>query len=274
MKNVLILVGAGQIGLAIVRRIGYGKKIIVADNNIDNAIKTSNTLNQSGFDSVYYQVDISNQESILNLIKQSKKHGKITMFVNSAGVSPSQASIETILKVDLYGTAILLDEIGKVIEPNGVGLTISSQSGHRLDKLSKEQDLLLATTDCDKLLDLSFLKKENIKDTLHAYQLSKYCNHKRVMFESLKWAKKNARINSISPGIVITPLALDELNGINADFYQKMIKEMPINRTATPDEIANVAELLLTEKGQWITGSDFLVDGGATANYFYKEYVK
>ena len=203
------------------------------------------------------------------MIEEAKKYGEIAMLINGAGVSPSQVSIETILKVDLYGTAVLLEEVGKVIKEGGVGVTISSQSGYRMKDLGAEIDNQLATTPTEELLDLEVLQIKNIKDTLHAYQLAKRCNVKRVMGCAVKWGEKGARINSISPGIVVTPLAIYEFNGPRGDFYKNMFAKCPARRPATADEVANVAELLMSPKGAFITGSDFLIDGGATASYFY-----
>lgn len=203
------------------------------------------------------------------MIEEAKKYGEIAMLINGAGVSPSQVSIETILKVDLYGTAVLLEEVGKVIKEGGVGVTISSQSGHRMKDLGAEIDNRLATTPTEELLDLEVLQIKNIKDTLHAYQLAKRCNVKRVMGCAVKWGEKGARINSISSGIVVTPLAIDEFNGPRGDFYKNMFAKCPARRPATADEVANVAELLMSPKGAFITGSDFLIDGGAIASYFY-----
>ncbi|MDE6720180.1 MAG: SDR family oxidoreductase, partial [Treponemataceae bacterium] len=195
----------------------------------------------------------------------------IAYLVNAAGVSPSQAPVEAILKVDLYGTAVLLEEVGKVIKTGGVGVTISSQSGHRMKQLTPEEDELLATTPTEELLQLEILRPENIRDTLHAYQIAKRCNEKRVMFEAVRWGTRGARINSISPGIIVTPLAIDEFNGIRGDFYKNMFAKCPAHRPGTADEVANVAELLLGDKGAFITGADFLIDGGAIAAYFYGE---
>ena len=203
------------------------------------------------------------------MIEEAKKYGEIAMLINGAGVSPSQASIETILKVDLYGTAVLLEEVGKVIKEGGVGVTISSQSGYRMKDLGAEIDNRLATTPTEELLDLEVLQIKNRKDTLHAYQLAKRCNVKRVMGCAVKWGEKGARINSISSGIVVTPLAIDEFNGPRGDFYKNMFAKCPARRPATADEVANVAELLMSPKGAFITGSDFLIDGGAIASYFY-----
>ncbi|CAI3547138.1 MULTISPECIES: SDR family oxidoreductase [Clostridium] len=268
-KDVMILTGAGQIGMAIARRIGFGKKIVIGDKKIENAQDISKIMNDAGFDTEPFEMDLSSRESILNLIAKAQEYGEISMLVNAAGVSPSQAPIEAILKVDLYGTAVLLEEVGKVIAHGGVGVTISSQSGHRMAALSKDADERLATTPTEELLSLEILQPENIKDTLHAYQMAKRCNEKRVMAESIKWGVRGARINSISPGIIVTPLAIDEFNGPRGDFYKNMFAKCPAGRPGTADEVANVAELLMSTQGAFITGSDFLIDGGATASYFY-----
>lgn len=266
-KDVMILTGAGQIGMAIARRMGAGMKIVIGDKNVENAQKIAQIMNEAGFDAEAVEMDLANRESILKLIETAKQYGEIAMLVNAAGVSPSQASIETILKVDLYGTAVLLEEVGKVIKPRGVGVTISSQSGWRMPALTAKEDELLATTPTEQLLQLDLLN--SIKDTLHAYQMAKRCNEKRVMAESIKWSERGAQINAIAPGIVVTPLAIDEFNGPRGDFYKNMFANCPAKRPGTADEIANVAELLMSDRGAFITGSTFLIDGGATASYFY-----
>ena len=268
-KDVLILTGAGQIGMAIARRMGHGKKIVIGDKKQENAEAITKIMNEAGFDAVCVQMDLSSRESIKALIAKAQTYGDIKMLVNAAGVSPSQAPIEAILKVDLYGTAVLLEEVGKVIAEGGVGVTISSQSGHRMPALTPEEDEQLATTPAEELLSLDILQPSNIRDTLHAYQLAKRCNVKRVMAEAVKWGQRGARVNSISPGIIVTPLALDEFNGPRGDFYKNMFAKCPAGRPGTADEVANVAELLMSDKGAFITGSDFLADGGATAAYFY-----
>ena len=268
-KEVMILTGAGQIGMTIARRMGHGMKILIGDKKPENAQTIAKIMKDAGFDTEAMEMDLSSRESIKKLIAKAQEYGDIAMLVNAAGVSPSQAPVEAILKVDLYGTAVLLEEVGKVIKEGGVGVTISSQSGHRLPALTPEEDELLACTPTEGLLDLAVLQPENIRDTLHAYQLAKRCNEKRVMAESVKWGEKGARINSISPGIIVTPLAIDEFNGPRGDFYKNMFAKCPAGCPGTADEVANVAELLMSEKGAFITGADFLIDGGATASYFY-----
>ena len=265
----MLLTGAGQIGMAIARRMGYGMKIVIGDKKPENLQAVSQAMNEAGFDTIAMEMDLSSRQSIQKLIAEAEKWGDITMLVNAAGVSPSQAPVEAILKVDLYGTAVLLEEVGKAIAPGGVGVTISSQSGHRMPALPPEVDEQLACTPTEDLLKLPVLQSENIRDTLHAYQLAKRCNEKRVMAEAVKWGEKKARINSISPGIIVTPLALDEFNGPRGSFYKNMFAKCPAGRPGTADEVANVAELLLSDKGAFITGADFLIDGGATSSYFY-----
>lgn len=269
MKSVMLVTGAGQIGLAIARRMGAGMKIVIATRRLESGKRVAELLNNAGFDAAATQMDLGKRESIVAAIAMAQEFGPVTMLVNAAGVSPSQASIKQILRVDLYGTSVMLEEVGRVIAPGGVGVTISSQSGWRMPALTPEEDELLATTPADELLKLDMLQPGNIRDTLHAYQMAKRCNVKRVMAESVKWGERGARINSISPGIIVTPLALDEFNGPRGGFYKNMFAKCPAGRPGTADEVANVAELLMGSKGAFITGADFLTDGGATASYFY-----
>jgi len=268
-KGVMLVTGAGQISMAIARRLGYGKKIVMGDKNLGNAIAIAEIMNNAGYDVEPVEMDLSSRESIQAMIQKAQEYGRIKMLVNGAGVSPSQAPIEAILKVDLYGTAVLLEEVGKVIEQGGVGVTISSQSGWRMPQLTAEEDRALATTPTEELLQLELLQKDNIKDTLHAYQLAKRCNEKRVMAQSVEWGRRGARINAIAPGIIVTPLAVDEFNGPRGDFYKNMFAKCPAGRPGTADEVANVAELLMSDRGAFITGSTILMDGGATASYYY-----
>ena len=268
-KDVMIVTGAGQISMAIARRIGHEKKIVLGDRNMDNCSTIAGIMNSAGFDVEPFEMDLSDRSSIQRMIEKANEFGEIRYMVNGAGVSPSQAPIETILKVDLYGTAVLLEEVGKVIAKGGAGVTISSQSGWRMPQLTSEQDRQLAITACEELLSLEFLKPENIRDTLHAYQLAKRCNEKRVMYECIRWSERGARLNAIAPGIIVTPLAIDEFNGPRGDFYKNMFAKCPVGRPGTADEIANIAQLLMSDAGAFITGSTFLADGGATASYYY-----
>ena len=270
MKNdVMIVTGAGQISMAIARRVGFGKKIILGDKSMKNCETIAKIMNDAGYDVEPFEMDLSDRASIKAMIAKAQEYGEVKYLVNGAGVSPSQAPIEVILKVDLYGTAVLLEEVGKVIAEGGAGVTISSQSGWRMPQLTPEEDRLLATTPTEELLDLDILKPENIKDTLHAYQMAKRCNEKRVMYECVRWGERGARLNDIAPGIIVTPLAVDEFNGPRGDFYKNMFAKCPAGRPGTADEMANIADLLMSDAGAFITGSTFLADGGATASYYY-----
>jgi NAD(P)-dependent dehydrogenase (short-subunit alcohol dehydrogenase family) len=268
-QKVMLWAGAGQIGMAIARRTGFGKKIIVGDKSKTNAEIAAKIMNEAGFDVVPVEMDLSSRESIRSMIAEGEKYGDITDMVIAAGVSPSQAPVETILKVDLYGSAVMMEEVGKVIAEGGSGIMISSQSGFRMPALTAEEDEQLATTPTEELLGLEILQPENIRDTLHAYQLAKRCNEKRVMAQAVEWGKRGARLNDIAPGIIVTPLAIDEFNGPRGDFYKKMFANCPAGRPGTADEVANVAELLMSDRAAFITGSTILIDGGATASYFY-----
>ena len=267
MKEVIVVVGAGFPGQAIARRIGAGKHLLLANLTEQASKEAADALANAGFEVSAAPVDISSRASVEALLAKAVALGEIAGLVHAAGVSPSQAPIETIHKVDLYGTALLLELFGNVIARGGSGVVISSQSGHRLPALSAEQDRLLALTPTEELLQLDLLQPGKVTDILHAYQLSKRGNFLRVMVEAVRWGRRGARINTISPGIVITPLARDELNGPRGAGYRRMVEGCPVGRAGTPDEIGNLAALLMGPDGSFITGSDFLIDGGVTASY-------
>ncbi|MBS1937484.1 MAG: SDR family oxidoreductase [Bacteroidetes bacterium] len=266
-KDVTVVVGAGGIGQAIARRISSGRHILVANHSQASADAAAKVMENAGFDVTAMEVDISSRAAIQAVVAKAQELGPIKALVQAAGVSPSQAPIEKILHVDLFGTAVLLEEFGKGVAEGGSGVVISSQSGYRMPALTAAQDALLATAAPEALLELDFVK--NVESTLHAYQMSKRCNSLRVRGEAVQWAKRGARVNSISPGIIVTPLAHDELYGERAEFYQNMLKKMPAGRAGTPDEVAALAALIMGPEGGFITGSDFLIDGGATANFYY-----
>ena len=267
MKEVSVLVGAGSIGLAIARRVGVGKITVLADYSLDNAQRAAKTMEDAGFETRTIRTDLGSKEDILELVKFATGLGPVKYLINAAGVSPSQAPVEKILQVDLYGTSVLMEEFGKVIAEGGSGVFISSQSGHRLPALSLEENEALATAPVDDLLKLPFIAA--ITDTLKAYQYSKRCNVLRAAGEACKWGKRGATINTISPGIIITPLANDELHGPRKDGYLKMIAGAPAKRAGTPDEVGDLAEFLMSSRGRFISGTDILIDGGTTASYWY-----
>jgi NAD(P)-dependent dehydrogenase (short-subunit alcohol dehydrogenase family) len=269
--NVIVVIGAGSIGQAIARRVGAGNHILLADIRQENCDAAAKVLNDAGFKVSTAVVDISSRESVQALVAIATAMGSVTGLIHAAGVSPSQASPSTIFLVDLYGTALILEEFGNVIADGGSGVVIASQSGHRLPSLTPEQDKALATTPAEELLSLPFLHSDAIDSSLFAYQLSKRGNSLRVKAEAVRWGKRGARINTISPGIIITPLANEELNGPRGETYRKMLEISPAGRAGTPDEVGVIGALLMGREGAFITGSDFLMDGGVTSAYWYGE---
>ena len=271
MTKVIVVIGPGSIGQAVARRVGAGKHLLLADLRQENADAAAKTLSEAGFEVTTTTVDVSSRSSVEALVAKASSLGDVHGVIHAAGVSPSQASPETILKVDLYGAALVLEEFDKVIAEGGAGVVIASQSGHRLPPLSTEQNHTLATTPVEELLKLPMLQPGEVKDSLHAYQLSKRGNSLRVMSEAVRWGKRGARVNTISPGIIMTPLAKDELTGPRGAGYRRMIDGCPAKRAGTPDEVGNVAALLMGAEGAFITGSDFLMDGGVTSSYWFGE---
>ena len=271
MNEVIVVIGAGQIGQAIARRVSAGKRLLLADLHQGNAEAAAGILADAGFDVSTETVDVSSRESVHALAQTATVLGDVTGVIHAAGVSPSQATPEAILAVDLYGTALVLEEFGNIIAPGGSAVVIASQSGYRLGALTAQQDAALATTPADELLALPMLQPGQVTNSLHAYQLAKRGNSLRVRAEAVRWGKRGARVNTISPGIIITPLARDELTGPRGEGYRRMIELCPAGRAGTPDEVGTVGALLMGPDGAFITGSDFLIDGGVTASYFFGE---
>lgn len=274
MRDVIVAIGAGQIGQAIARRVGFGKHVLLADMRRDNANAAAEILGNAGYEVSVATVDASSRQAVHALVETATRLGNVTGLIHAAGVSPTQASPATILRVDLYGTAFVLEEFGNVIARGGAGVVIASQSGHRLPPLTVEQNKALATTPVEELLGLAFLQPDQVTDSLHAYQISKRGNSLRVMAEAVRWGKRGARVNTISPGIIMTPLAKDELTGPRGAGYRRMIEVSAAGRVGTPDEVAVVGALLMGPDGGFITGSDFLMDGGVTAAYWYGDLAK
>ena len=269
LNNVIVVIGAGSIGQAIARRVSAGKHVVLADVRQENADAAAKVLADAGFDVTTTVVDVASRESVQALVDLATALGNISGVIHAAGVSPSQAPVATILRVDLYGTALVLEAFGNVIAKGGSAIVIASQSGHRLPALTPEQNKALATTPVEDLLALPMLQSDQVTDPLHAYQLSKRCNSLRVMAQAVRWGKRGARVNTISPGIIYTPLARDELSGPRGEGYRRMLELSPAGRGGTPDEVGAMGALLMGPEGTFITGSDFLMDGGVTASYWY-----
>ena len=268
-KDVVVLVGAGGIGLGIARRMASGRKLLITNLTQEETDAAVRELQGTGFDVEGMPCDLGSRESIVAVRDRAAELGPITHVICAAGVSPSQAPIEVILRVDLYGTSVLLEEFGKVIASGGSAIVISSQSGHRLPALSLEQNFALATTPAEELLGLDFLQPTEIGTTLRAYQYAKRCNVLRCAAQACEWGKRGARVNSVSPGIIMTPLAYDEINGPRGEGYRTMLSTMPAGRAGTVDEIGELCAFLMSDKASFISGSDFLADGGCTAAYRY-----
>lgn len=269
MTEMIVVIGSGAIGQAIARRTSAGKRVLLADLEPDNAEAVAKVMREAGFDVEPTSVDVTSRESVEALVAKATGLGDITGVIHSAGVSPSNASPELIFKVDLYGTAVVLETFGRVIARNGSALVVSSQAGHRLGALPDDQTRDLATTSADELLNLPMLQPERVSDSLLAYQIAKRGSSLRVQAEAVRWARRGARVNAISPGIVATPLSKRELSGPHSHEYRRMIEGCAAGRAGTPDEVGAVGALLMGPEGAFISGSDFLMDGGVTAAYWF-----
>ncbi|WP_144147543.1 SDR family oxidoreductase [Paraburkholderia sp. BCC1884] len=264
-KEVIVVIGAGGIGLAIARRQGFGKTVLLADFNENTLTSAAESMRNSAYNVKTHVVDVSSRASVQALASAAAALGKIVQVINTAGLSPNMAPVSRVLQVDLYGSAVVFDEFEKVIAQGGAGLIISSMAAHMMPALPPEQDQALAYTPTDELLGLPFLQPEAVPNTLVAYMLAKRANNLRVQASAMTWGARGARVNSLSPGIIVTPLALHELNSDIGDIYRTMVAASPTRRMASPDEVAVAASFLLGPDAGFITGSDLLIDGGVIA---------
>nr|WP_310616165.1 SDR family oxidoreductase [Pantoea cypripedii] len=264
-KDIVVIIGAGGIGQAIARRQGFGKTLLLADFNAQTLQQAADQIVAAGYRVETQHVDVTSRDSVQQLAAYAASLGNVMQVVNTAGLSPNMAPVDKVLEVDLYGAALVFDEFEKVIAPGGAGLIISSMAGHMMPALPPEQDQALAFTPADELLDLPFLQQDAIPNTLVAYMMAKRANHLRVQASAISWGEKGARVNSISPGIIVTPLAQHELNSEIGDIYRAMVDASPVKRMAPPEEIAVAASFLLGPDAGFVTGSDLLIDGGVIA---------
>lgn len=264
-KDVLVIIGTGGIGNAIARRSGFGKAIILADISEKALARAAAELEEAGYEVEARTVDVSSRESVRSLAAYAASRGTVKGVVNTAGLSPNMASATKVLEVDLYGAAVVFEEFEGVIAAGGAGLIISSMAGHMLPPLDHADEDALAFTPAEQLLALPMLSEENIPDSMAAYCVAKKANHLRVRGCAMQWGTKGARVNSISPGIIATALARHELDSEIGDGYRAFIAASPAGRLASPDEVAVLANYLLGSDAGFVTGSDFLIDGGVIA---------
>ena len=268
MKKVIVVIGAGGIGLAIARRQGFGKLILLADRNEALLASAAAGLEAASYSVKAMAVDVSSRASVKALADAAAALGSVVQVVNTAGLSPNMAPVDRVLAVDLYGCAVVFEEVGHVIAEGGAGLIISSMAGHMMPELPAEQNHALAFTPADDLLALPFLQPDTVPDSMVGYIYAKRANHLRVKAAALSWGERGARVNSISPGIVMTPLAQHELDSPIGDGFRAMIAASPAKRMAPPEEIAIAAGYLLGDDAGFVTGSDLLIDGGVIAAMF------
>jgi NAD(P)-dependent dehydrogenase (short-subunit alcohol dehydrogenase family) len=250
-------------GHAIAHRLGAGKKILLADNNEAALASVAEALSADGHQVDSRRVDVSSPESVRRLAEHAASLGAVTQVAHTAGLSPSQASAEAILAVDLLGTALVLDAFGEVIAPGGAGVMIASMAGHMFPPLTSEQEKALAHNPPGELLHLDFISK--ITDPNIAYPIAKQANHIRVRAASAHWGRRGARVNSISPGVISTPMGQQELASPVGEGMRAMIAMSATGRIGTPDDIAAATAFLLGPNASFITGTDLLVDGGVIA---------
>lgn len=267
-QEVVVVIGAGGIGMAIARRQGFGRHILLADFNQELLESAAKELELASYKITSLKVDVSSRASVRALADAAAALGSVVNVVNTAGVSPNLAPPDRVLAVDLYGSAVVFEEFERVIAPGGAWLIVSSMAGHMSAGLPAEQKHDLAFAPADELLSKPFLSSEAIQNSMVAYIVSKRANHLRVQASAISWGKRGARVNSISPGIIATPLAQHELNSPIGDIYHAMIDASPARRMASPDEIAVAASYLLGPDAGFVTGSDLLIDGGVIAAMF------
>jgi NAD(P)-dependent dehydrogenase (short-subunit alcohol dehydrogenase family) len=262
---VVVVTGAGGMGTASARRLGGAATVVLADVN-EQALETEmRALIASGFDVVGHVVDVSNRESVEALAANAAARGSVRALVHTAGLSPVQAPVDAIMRVDLLGTALVLDAFGAVISPGGAGVCISSMAG-TMTRLDPDFELRLATTPTDELLDLPELAPGAVTDPGTAYGIAKRANQVRVRAASRAWGQRGARVNSISPGVISTPMGAAELSGPSGDFMRSMIAGSGTGRIGTAEDIAAAVDFLVGRDAGFVTGTDLLVDGGVIAS--------
>jgi NAD(P)-dependent dehydrogenase (short-subunit alcohol dehydrogenase family) len=264
-NDVIVVIGAGGIGIAIARRQGVGKTVLLADINRATLEASADDLRDGSYEVVTQEVNVSSRASVQALADKAASLGSVFQVINTAGLSPNMAPPEKVLAVDLYGPALVFEVFEDVIAPGGAGLIVASMAGHMMPELPADQSHALSWTPADELLALPFLGADAVPDSMVAYVMAKRANALRVQAAAVTWGEKGARVNSISPGIVATALARHELASPIGDGYRAMIAGSAAKRMAPPEEIAAAAAFLLGSDSAFVTGSDLLIDGGVIA---------
>lgn len=270
-KEVIALLGSGSMGTAIVRRIAAGRTILLGDISEKNLETKANEFMYGGYDVETCIVNALEKDSVEAFAEKAASLGKVMYFIDTAGASPNQATPDHIVNLDMVGTGYAVDAFGKVMAEGGAGLIISSQVGY-MYAIPNDVELEILKTPTDKLADLPIVKEVAMQGSGLAYMIAKRVNHLQAQkAAATTWKERRARINTISPGVIVTPLAYDEFNAAG-DNYQQMIDASAARRTGTSDEIAEAGAFLLGEHAKFITGTDLLVDGGVIAAIRTGEY--
>lgn len=264
-SGVLVVIGVGGMGQAIARRQGAGKTVLLADFNPETLESAASAMTGDGYSVHTLLVDVSSPDSVDCLARRACELGAVTQLVHTAGLSPAQDSAEAVLRVDLLGVALVLDAFGEIVAPGGAGIVVASMAGHLFRAFTAEQERALAHTPAHELLTLPCVSPETVTDSGLAYGLAKRANHIRVQAASTAWGLRGARVNSISPGCIATPMGHLELDSPIGDGIRGMVAASATGRLGTPDEVAAAAAFLLGPESAYITGIDLLVDGGVVA---------
>ncbi len=265
MRDVVVVTGSGGMGTAVARRIGAGSTIVLADVAEETLNAAAEELGSEGLETITKVVDVSQADSVAELAGAAVTHGRIMSVVHTAGLSPVQTTPTAIMNVDLLGTAHVLDAFGAVIGDGGAGVFVSSMAG-TMASLSPEFEHRLATTPTNALMDLPELAPGSLGDSGTAYVIAKRANQLRVKAAAGTWGERGGRVNSLSPGIIATPMGEAELAGPTGDAMRAMINGSASGRIGTPHDIAAAVEFLVGSQSSFVTGTDLLVDGGVVAS--------